>query len=136
MDNPPLFVIRSVLGKNLLSICCISPQSTCPKCLYRQSCVYVFLFETILSQSNQVVPGRNRASRPFLLSGKMLPMKTQLSEYQFTVTLLGKGIEYLPYFLGNLSYVEVGAMLNEQIKIENLLGTKDMNEFLRTLSTL
>ena len=46
------------------------------------------------------------------------------------------GIEYLPYFIGNLSYVEVGAMLNEQIKIENLLGTKDMNEFLRTLSTL
>ena len=29
------------------------------------------------------------------------------------------GIEYLPYFIGNLSYVEVGAMLNEQIKIEN-----------------
>lgn len=106
VDNPPLFVIRSVLGKNLRSICCISPQSTCPKCLYRQSCVYVFLFETILSQSNQVVPGRNRASHPFLLSGKMLPMETQLSEYQFTVTLLGKGIEYLPYIYA--AFVQAG----------------------------
>ena len=46
------------------------------------------------------------------------------------------GIEYLPYFLGNLAYVQVGPMLNEQNKIENLLGTKDMNDLLKTLSTL
>lgn len=46
------------------------------------------------------------------------------------------GIEYLPYFIGNLAYVQVGPMLNEQNKIENLLGTKDMNEFLRSLSSL
>lgn len=46
------------------------------------------------------------------------------------------GIEYLPYFLGNLAYVQVGGMLNEQNKIENLLGTRDMNELFKALETL
>ncbi|WP_288304534.1 hypothetical protein [uncultured Treponema sp.] len=56
----PLFVLRGMLGKNLRSMCCISRQSVCGECLYSKTCVYSYIFETILPSDNSVLPGRNK----------------------------------------------------------------------------
>lgn len=97
IDVNPLFILRSMLGKNLRSMCCISKQSTCPECVYNKTCAYAFLFETILLQENSLLPGTNRASHPFALSTKRLQRENPITEYNFTITLFGKAVEYLPY---------------------------------------
>lgn len=106
VDTNPLFVLRSVLGKNLRSMCCVSRQSKCPDCLFRNTCVYVFLFETILPQENRVVPGRNRASHPYSLRRSRRPQGKTLSDYGFTIVLFGKAAEYLPYIYS--AFVQAG----------------------------
>lgn len=39
-----LFILRSMLGKNLRSMCCISKRSVCAECQFCRTCVYAFLF--------------------------------------------------------------------------------------------
>ena len=67
-DNSPVFVLRSVLGKQLRSMCCIARTNKCPTCLYNKTYAYATIFETILGQDNAVQPGRDRASHPFAVS--------------------------------------------------------------------
>lgn len=114
-DNPPLFVLRSVLGKELRSMSCIAHQSKCQECMYNKTCTYAFLFETILEQQNQIVPGRNRASHPFAFTqGKNVAGQT-LDKYDFTITLFGKAIDYLPYIYA--AFVRAGqkGMFKERV---------------------
>lgn len=97
-DTNLLFVLRSVLGKNLRTMCCISRKSKCAECQFSKTCVYAFLFETILSSDNFALPGRNRASHPYSFSSTQnLSVGNFLKEYSFEMTLFGRAIEYLPY---------------------------------------
>lgn len=105
-DNPPLFVLRSMLGKHLRSMSCIARQNKCQNCMYNKTCAYAFLFETILPTENDVAPGRDRASHPFAFTGGSLSSGNEISEYDFTITLFGKACEYLPYIYA--SFVQAG----------------------------
>lgn len=106
-DTNPLFILRSMMGKNLRSMCCISKKSTCLECLYNKTCAYSYLFETILPQENSTLPGRNRGSHPFSFSEKQnSTQKKQIESLDFTLTLFGKAIDYLPYIYA--SFVRAG----------------------------
>lgn len=99
-DTNPLFILRSMLGKNLRSMCCISKRSaSCADCQFCRTCAYAFLFETILPDGNSALPGRSRASHPFSLSSKIQfkNYRNPLDEYPFAITLFGKAADYLPY---------------------------------------
>ena len=96
-DVNPLFILRSMLGKHLRSMCCISRGSSCSECMYNKTCAYAYIFETIISQDNDLLPGTDRASHPFAFSQKELQRENFLSDFSFTITLFGKAIEYLPY---------------------------------------
>lgn len=98
-DTNPLFILRSVLGKNLWSMFCISKRSSsCADCQFCRTCAYAFLFETILPKENSALPGRNRASHPFSLSSKnQFKNYGSLDEYSFVIRLFGKAVDYLPY---------------------------------------
>lgn len=97
VDANPLFVLRGMLGKNLRSMCCISRKSVCGECLYSKTCVYSYIFETILPSNNPILPGRNKGCHPYSLSVKNRERKNPVTEYSFLVTLFGKSVEYLPY---------------------------------------
>ena len=106
-DTNPLFILRSMMGKNLRSMCCISKKSTCLECLYNKTCAYSYLFETILPQENSTLPGRDRGSHPFSFSDKQnSTQKKQIESLDFTLTLFGKAINYLPYIYA--SFVRAG----------------------------
>ena len=97
-DTEPLFVLRSMLGKNLRSMCCIARKSKCAECQFSRTCVYAFLFETILSSDNAALPGRNRASHPYSFSSNQNQVNGNLlKEYSFKMTLFGRAVEYIPY---------------------------------------
>lgn len=98
VDANLLFILRSMFGKNLRSMCCISKRTVCSECQFCRTCVYAFLFETILVQENSILPGRNRGSHPFSLSSKkQFKNSRNLDEYSFMITLFGKAVDYLPY---------------------------------------
>lgn len=96
-DTNPLFVLRSMIGKNLRSMSCISKKTLCPECLYNKTCAYSYLFETVLPQGNAILPGRNRGSHPYSFSQNVVVQKKEISGFDFTITLFGKAVEYLPY---------------------------------------
>ncbi len=106
IDTNPLFVMRSMLGKNLRSMCCISKNSVCSECLYNKTCVYSYIFETCLPLENQTLPGRNKGSHPFSLSVEKLQRKNPVDDYSFVLTLFGKAVDYLPYIYA--SFVRAG----------------------------
>ena len=106
VDTNPLFVLRGMLGKNLRSMCCISRKSACGECLYSKTCVYSYIFETILPSDNSVLPGRNKGCHPYSLSVKNRERKNPMTEYSFVLTLFGKSVEYLPYIYA--AFVRVG----------------------------
>ena len=97
VDTPSLFVLRSVLGRELHSMSCIARQNKCPNCMYSKICAYAFLFETILPTENKITPGRDRASHPFAFTCGSLYSGDTITEYDFIITLFGKADEYLPY---------------------------------------
>lgn len=128
-DNQPLFVLRSVLGKELRSMCCIAHQSKCPECMYNKTCAYAFLFETILEQSNQVVPGRNRASHPYAFTQGQLVIGKSMQEYDFTITLFGKAIDYLPYIYAAFVRAGKNGLFKERVPFtvqKVLVGDKNI----------
>lgn len=96
-DTPPLFVLRSMMGRNLRSMCCVAGKSACQDCMYNRSCAYSFLFETVLPKDNDALPGRNRGSHPFAFTNGSFAVGKKLEEYGFTLTLFGKAVDYLPY---------------------------------------
>ena len=96
-DNSPVFVLRSVLGKQLRSMCCIARTNKCPACLYNKTCAYATIFETILGQDNAVQPGRDRASHPFAFTQNAAVGGEKFLKYDFTMTLFGNAVNYLPY---------------------------------------
>ena len=101
-DTPPLFILRSVLGWKLRSLCCIAHSIECSSCIYKGTCAYTFLFETIIPAENEVVPGRNRASHPYAFTQDEKLGRQLVSKYKFTMTLFGKAIDYLPYLYAAL----------------------------------
>lgn len=124
VDTNPLFVLRGMLGKNLRSMCCISRKSVCSECLYSKTCVYSYIFETILPSDNSVLPGRNKGCHPYSISVKNHERKNPITEYSFVLTLFGKSVEYLPYIYA--AFVRAGNdgifKRRSQFKIRNVIS--------------
>jgi hypothetical protein len=92
----PTFIFRSVLGKNLRAISCLFKQNSCADCSLNKTCAYSLIFETPVEKDNEYLAGRNRAPHPLILSC-VEELHKPVQQISFTVTLLGKSIEYFPY---------------------------------------
>lgn len=98
VDTYPAFVIRSVLGYQLRRMHCVAHTSQCAECVFRHTCAYALIFETIIEKDSPVLPGRDRASHPFRLFCPTEPGTTQ-KELQIMVQLFGKGCDYIPHVI-------------------------------------
>jgi len=106
-DTSPVFILRSVMGMNLHRMSCISQDTICSECLYQKTCSYACIFETILPKENMELPGRTRASHPFILQlDKTIEKNYVTNSLQFSIILFGNYIEYFPYIYG--SFVRAG----------------------------
>ncbi|OJF75918.1 MAG: hypothetical protein BKP49_09690 [Treponema sp. CETP13] len=127
-DIPPLFVLRSVLGWQLRRLCCIATDAKCQDCKYHKSCVYSYVFETILDKTNQVQQGINRASHPFVFSDdNKVKLYEPIKTYSFKITLIGKAVDYIPYIYAALQKAGSKGLLKNRIpfKVERLLYKSD-----------
>ncbi len=117
--NPePVFVLRSVLGYNLRPMCCIARNAVCASCMYNQTCAYSYIFETILPQKNAVRRGTDRASHPYAMTQCRKAADGECSDYDFTITLFGKAIDYLPYIYAAFARAGKYGLFKERIPYE------------------
>lgn len=114
VNNYPVFVLRSVLGMQLRKMCCVVSRRRaegtennssnngyvkCADCMYKATCAYSKIFETIIPKENHVLAGTERASHPFAFtqnSRYTFKQKT-IDSFDFSITLFGEAIKYLPY---------------------------------------
>lgn len=91
---------RGGFGGVFRRIVCVAPKQSCLECMVAEKCAYRFVFETSGSPESLAATYDN-APRPFVLE----PPETTRNHFapgeviEFHMTLFGRAIEYLPYFL-------------------------------------
>ena len=95
--------MRGGFGNIFKKTVCMNSAWECDKCLLQEKCVYSYIFETPLPQ-NLLEKSKFKLKRPphpYVLE----PPNTSKIEYNhndelaFNLILIGRGIEYLPYFV-------------------------------------
>ncbi len=94
-------VLRGALGTILKRVSCSSKESRCPECLLRPSCPYGVIFESGPGPGAQRLRNFEQVARPFVLRPPMDPRQVIKpgEEVEFSLVLIGRAVEYLPYFL-------------------------------------
>ncbi|MDD7200633.1 MAG: CRISPR system precrRNA processing endoribonuclease RAMP protein Cas6 [Sphaerochaetaceae bacterium] len=91
---PAETVFRSVLGMQFRRLCCVlREQESCASCPLRETCVYAWFFESYISADTKVLPGRNRASHPFVIE------YDEIDAYhaRLSIVFIGKSRNFIPY---------------------------------------
>lgn len=113
-DTYPPFVIRSVLGYHLKRMHCVAHQTPCEDCVFRRTCAYVFLFESIIDKDTPVLDGRDRASHPFRIIGHKEPGSI-LAELELSIQLFGRAVEYVPHVVFALREAGKEGLFRERV---------------------
>lgn len=95
--------LRGGLGSVFKQTVCVGQDKECPGCLLQERCTYAYIFETPLPREGKNTSKFNLpySPHPFVLEPP-LTSKTEYSpeeEIVFDLVLLGRGIDYLPYFI-------------------------------------
>lgn len=99
---------RGGFGHVLKKTICVNKGQECESCLLKERCLYLYLFETAPPQNTQVMRKYPSVPRPFVIE----PPCDSKREYRkeedlsFALILIGKAIEYLPYFI--FTFQELG----------------------------
>ena len=93
--------LRGAFGFALKKTACTFKDQPCSGCLLKERCVYSYVFETPPPADAEVMRLYPHAPHPFVINpmtegeGEHLPG----NQLRFGMTLVGKAVEYLPYFI-------------------------------------
>lgn len=92
---------RGGFGHAFKKVVCVNRSRDCGSCLLKERCVYSYVFETPPPSDTAKMRKYPYAPHPFVLT----PPLEDRTEYEkgeslsFDVTLIGKAIDFLPYFI-------------------------------------
>jgi len=92
---------RGGFGVAFRRVVCALKKTDCSECMLKTSCIYAYVFETEPDEQIHVFGRVRSIPRPFVLE----PPLEQKTLYQpgenliFNLVLIGKAIEFLPYFI-------------------------------------
>ncbi len=94
-------VLRGGFGHVFRKVGCIARRGECPPCLLKGACPYAYIFETPPPPTSQVLRKYPHAPHPFVIEP---PLDTTTiyehgTPFSFGLVLVGKAIDYLPYFI-------------------------------------
>jgi hypothetical protein len=94
-------VLRGGFGAALKSVSCTRQDIPCLECMLKYKCAYCQIFETLISKDNKYLSGRETAPHPFIIEPTMETKREYLQDEKITfqIVLIGKAIEYIPYFI-------------------------------------
>jgi CRISPR-associated endoribonuclease Cas6 len=100
--------IRGGFGHTFRRIVCVFKGKDCKECTLSNRCVYSYIFETVPAEKNDLLKTNDKQAHPYIIrppmNGKMEYVPGE--ELLFELILIGKAIDYLPYFA--LTFIEMG----------------------------
>jgi len=98
--------LRSGFGAHLRSLVCIQraadgakETAACENCPLQKACVYDYFYNSHPPEGVKVLRKQNDIPRPFVFDPPISGRHSAGSANDFRFTLIGRGVEYLPYFL-------------------------------------
>lgn len=96
--------LRGFFGYSFKSTVCSDYEKECRKCMLKGNCAYSYIFETPVPPESNVMRKYEYVPKPFVLfppapKDGLIPSG---SNQFFTLTIIGKAIDYLPYFVYSL----------------------------------
>lgn len=93
--------LRGGFGTAFRRVVCVMKGKECAQCLLKSKCIYSYVFETPPPQDTKVMRKYEAAPHPFIIEP---PDETKRDYHPgdtitFGLTLIGKAIDYLPYFI-------------------------------------
>jgi len=100
---------RGGFGNVFRKITCALKRLDCSECLLKSRCIYSYVFETSPSESSQIMNMHKyeKIPHPFVIEPPEIDSKSKNypniylpgSTFEFNLILIGKAIDYLPYFI-------------------------------------
>jgi CRISPR-associated endoribonuclease Cas6 len=93
--------LRGGFGYAFKRVVCAIKDRECSDCLLKEKCVYSYVFETPPPSNTKIMRKYRSAPHPFVIeppSERRRGFKTG-DEINFGLTLIGRAIDYLPYFI-------------------------------------
>ena len=102
--------LRGGFGYALKQVSCALKKLDCKKCLLRERCVFLYLFETPPPQDAEMMRLYPAAPHPFVIEPPEIDLRTipEGGEFEFGLTLVGRALEFLPYFI--YAFLNLGEM--------------------------
>jgi CRISPR-associated endoribonuclease Cas6 len=102
--------LRGAFGHAFKKVVCVNREKICESCMLRGKCVYSYVFETPPGPDTRKMRKYPYVPHPFVIT----PPLEEKREYRqgnvlcFELTLIGKSVDFLPYFI--FSFDELGRM--------------------------
>ncbi|MFV1950447.1 MAG: CRISPR system precrRNA processing endoribonuclease RAMP protein Cas6 [Nitrospinota bacterium] len=92
---------RGGFGHAFKRIVCVVRNKGCADCILKEKCVYSFIFETPPPSNTTRMRKYISVPHPFIITPPMAKKREykEGEELTFKLTLIGKAIDYLPYFI-------------------------------------
>jgi len=93
--------LRGAFGTVFKETVCVVEHRDCDRCILKQKCAYPYIFDTPVPEGSARMRRYERAPHPFVIDPPL--ERKQLYKpnepLDFGLTLIGKAIDYLPYFI-------------------------------------
>ncbi|HSB05728.1 MAG TPA: CRISPR system precrRNA processing endoribonuclease RAMP protein Cas6 [Thermodesulfobacteriota bacterium] len=101
---------RGAFGHAFKKIVCVNREKVCRSCLLREKCIYSYVFETPPRSDTSKMRKYPFAPHPFVITPPLEEKRIykQNDTLCFELTLIGKSIDFLPYFI--YTFDELGWM--------------------------
>lgn len=99
----PESTIRGGIGYAFKEALCLTNKKKCEDCIIATNCPYYYLFETTLPESSAIMRKYDRIPHPFVISFRPPKLIKDNDKLFLDITLIGKSLEYLPYFVLGLN---------------------------------
>ncbi|MDI6786397.1 MAG: CRISPR system precrRNA processing endoribonuclease RAMP protein Cas6 [bacterium] len=122
---------RGGFGHAFRRISCAIKSKTCNECLLKEKCVYSYVFETFSPNDSETKKRYPNIPHPFIIE----PPENEKLHYKegeilkFGLVLIGKAIDYLPYFIyafNELGNIGIGRAKGKYY-LETVLGLDNEN---------
>ncbi len=102
--------LRGGFGNAFRRVVCVIREKECKECLLKGQCIYSYVFETPPPADTKVMRKYEAAPHPFIIEP---PLQKKMGykpgdQFSFGLTLIGKAVDYLPYFI--YTFDQLGGM--------------------------
>ena len=126
---------RGGFGHAFKKVVCVSFHKDCSGCMLKEKCIYSYVFETPPPKDTTIMRKYPYAPHPFIIEPP-IDEKTEFDEndnLDFGLILIGKVIDYLPYFIftfNELGKIGLGKGMGKYqlIEVKNIVKNNDIIE--------